>query len=702
MMKALHYSLAALLAFSVSFPLLACSDDSDTSTRAHKEKEAEPEEDTPNQEEPKKDDETGEDEQKGPEDNVVPEPPKEEPKEGWKAVLMPAMATDVEIANAGFTKLSVMLVSTDRETAGEGISAETIRWGIESGLESASMAVNKSQTNESGVASATINATEVPGAVVVVAASDIAPKTVKFDVTVLDKPKGALSATAVYNGNAPVKNYSIKLYDGDEVQCARLDLPKGPITNWKTGDEANPILDPVNDQSAKFENLSTEMKYTLIAYGYSEAGAPVAIGCLDSGTAVFENQTTESTIYLDTIALDPVTTYHIRSYFDLGNVTAALGTVGSVLSKIDAFARNPGGEVYNYIIDAVKTGIAGWAGILADTALSVTGLKSKLQDYLNDTVKSSQTGCKVGLFVCQFGNVIRQMEFIGSLSVQKEGEVELSGHDNYTGLAVYWRLNCTDDPDPNCGRFAIDTSSITSDEVNLLAGDWNGALANAYDKVSIESHELKLKYGEIVMLLFNGFLIPKLTGDECHGKGSTVDEVTKSSLKCAFGKWINTQSVGDWIADLLNTLSLGLGNVSSSTTKGWVDKGMDALISGLGFASAILNVKDAGSDILISGTAFLKDTNADNVVDDINDGKWTGSMSITTKSGDTSVKTSTAVAGIWSAYNNKNVQTGEGTMYCTTPKTETDSKDQLCHYPAIDLESLVEAGMCNDYKACAK
>ena len=294
------------------------------------------------------------------------------------------------------------------------------------------------------------------------------------------------------------------------------------------------------------------------------------------------------------------------------------------------------------------------------------------------------------------------MEFIGSLSVQKEGEVELSGHDNYTGLAVYWRLNCTDDPDPNCGRFAIDTSSITSDEVNLLAGDWNGALANAYDKVSIESHELKLKYGEIVMLLFNGFLIPKLTGDECHGKGSSVDEVTTSSLKCAFGKWINTESVGDWIADLLNTLSLGLGNVSSSTTKGWVDKGMDALISGLGFASAILNVKDAGSDILISGTAFLKDTNADNVVDDINDGKWTGSMSITTKSGDTSVKTSTAVAGIWSAYNNKNVQTGEGTMYCTTPKTETDSKDQLCHYPAIDLESLVEAGMCNDYKACAK
>ena len=40
-------------------------------------------------------------------------------------------------------------------------------------------------------------------------------------------------------------------------------------------------------------------------------------------------------------------------------------------------------------------------------------------------------------------------------------------------------------------------------------------------------------------------------------------------------------------------------------------------------------------------------------------------------------------------------------MYCSYPKTATDSNDQKCSYPPIDSKALFSTTMCDLYEHCA-
>ncbi len=125
----------------------------------------------------------------------------------------------------------------------------------------------------------------------------------------------------------------------------------------------------------------------------------------------------------------------------------------------------------------------------------------------------------------------------------------------------------------------------------------------------------------------------------------------------------------------------------------------------LDFASANITLKNAKARISVSGTAKLRDTNADNLSDDIVDGKWSGSMTITTMDESRNTKTATtAVDGIWTAYNAKNVKIGEGdAIYCTNEKGSGDASDRLCAYPPIDMKSVFSSSnVCEHYIKCIK
>ena len=630
-----------------------------------------------------------------------PQEPIEEPKEGWSAVLLPAMATDIELANKGTTKLAVNLISIKEETAGEGLVGEKIQWGLETGDQSLQLSSNNSTTKEGGQATLSIRGTGVSGDAVVVAASKIAPKQVKFKVAVQDIPTGALELSTMYNGHALPVNYVIKLYDGSEVSCARMDLKHDVVTNWRTEAEAEPILTPVDSNYAKFSELSTEMSYAAVAYGFAENGAPVAVGCLDSGIDIFANQTTSGTIYMDTIDLNPVTTYHVRSYFDLGDVVSELGSVGKFINMIGNFADNPAGMVYEYLFKYIKESVGLGASALK-WVLDTFGLSAKLTSYLNGLIGDNATMAKIGLFVCQFRDIVRLMEFMGEIDVEKTGQIELRGKDAYDGFAVYWRIGCGNSDDPNCGRIPITSKQLGLGEtINFLEGTWEGSLANGYDKVSIENHELKLYYGKILIYLLNNVVIPKISNDQAHDFNSLL------------GYWIKVDSIAKWISDNLKwggVFGVGAFSFSFDEAKGFVNSVMGILTTVFGFASAELELKSAGSEITLSGTGYFEDTNADNVVDIIRDGKWAGSMVITTKTNvddghggttQTSISTTTAVKGIWSGYNMKNVSDPDLRMYCTYDRLPTDSDDQVCSYPKINTSELVSSNMCQKYYAAA-
>lgn len=684
----LTYGLAALLAFSMA----ACSDDNASSNT-----------DDPKQEEPT------DDPIEEPTDDPIEEPtddPIEEPADGWAYMLVPSIATDVEIPNGSSSRLSVMLVELKGDHAGEGKVGETIRWGVETGKESVAVSSKSSSTKEGGIATTLAVASEVFGDAVIVASSSKAPKNVRFNVKVLDKPTGSISASAEYTGPAPAMNYSIRLYDGSEVQCARINLKEGSIVNVKTDTQASPLLPAVDSNSAVFEKLLTDMDYALIAYAYSEGGAPVAAGCLDSGLIVRGNETTHGVIQLETIDLDPVTTYHIRSYFDLGDVVSALGSVGALITRITDFAANPGATLYDLLWDLIKQGVGGSAGIV-EKLVSLLNLDKKLIEWFNASITENKTVCTVGLFACQFRDLVRMMEFMGELSVEKVGNVELRGTDKYDGIAAYWRVNCKND-DPNCGRLPLTTKQLgLNDTLYFLEGSWSGSVANGYDKLAIEAHELSLHYGKIVIYLITQVLVPKVTGNKviCSSNVSQAKECFTKLI----AYWVNCDSIGQKLFDTLNIgwlHALGV-NVSKSQAVGWCNSAASGASSILGFLTAMGELQKAGSDITISGTAMFKDTNADNVVDIIHDGGWSGSMTVTTTTtgddgSESKVSQTTGVKGIWSAYNLRNVPDGDNSMYCTHPKTATDSDDQLCSYPAIDRNKLSPAGLCAKYSECAK
>lgn len=677
----MRHLLTFLMAASLAVPAVSCSDDAGSSSQ----------DETPDNPNPPDQ----------PDDPDLPEGPIDDPvmpEEGWKTILIPNMATDVEIANTGVSKLSVMAISIEGETSGEGVVGELIRWGIETNRESLSLGSSSSQTREGGVASVSIRGLGIPNNVTVVAQSKNAPKNVRFNVKVSDLPVGNLAVEAKYNGLAPVENYSIHIYDSKDFYCGYYD-PKVGVT-------ADALFPPVDESFAEFKGLSPTQNYTIVVNGYSAQGAKVASGCLDSGTQVFENQTTNVNVYLDTIDLSLNTTFRARSYFDLGDVANALGTVGQFVKYVTDFADDPALVLYNLLFDFIKDYVGG-AGTALDWLLDNFGLKKIMIDYLNGLLIQNKTVCQVGNFACQIRNIIRTMEFMGDLEIQRAGQVELRGHNAYDGLAVYWRGGCKTDSqgnyvDPTCGRYPLSTKDLgLKENINFLEGSWSGSIANGYDKISIESHELKLEYGKIAFFLINNVVLPKLAG----GAKNFPD---------AIAYWINCDAVGKWLANTipkcvgLTVAGVCVGkttNISPSQATGWCKSASNTLGSALGFLTAMGELQKANSNVAISGTALVIDTNADNVVDDIHSGRWSGSMTINTSDdAGNPVTTTTAVRGIWSAYNAENVKTGEGEdeIYCSTPKSGKDSADQVCGYPTIDINSLVSSNMCKKYIECSK
>ena len=151
------------------------------------------------------------------------------------------------------------------------------------------------------------------------------------------------------------------------------------------------MFPPVDESFAEFKGLSPTQNYTIVVNGYSAQGAKVASGCLDSGTQVFENQTTNVNVYLDTIDLSLNTTFRARSYFDLGDVANALGTVGQFVKYVTDFADNPTQVLYDLLFDIIKEAIGGTISGGIDTILKYTGLKDKLFNYLNGLLIQNKT-----------------------------------------------------------------------------------------------------------------------------------------------------------------------------------------------------------------------------------------------------------------------------------------------------------------------
>ncbi|MFA5625630.1 MAG: hypothetical protein WC966_11345 [Bradymonadales bacterium] len=587
------------------------------------------------------------------------------PKKGYEYIIVPFMDREVTINREGSLKLKVALYSIKD---GEPVSGEEVGWAVRAGEGVLKLQSLATVTDDEGYTSVLLNSTGEMGDVEIVASNLKAPKNVLFTVHVVDLPSGDLFVQASYSGAAPIVNYSIRLYDYYELDCSRFDA------RYPVADE--PLM-KVDAMSAKFEKLLVDEKFSVLAYGYAANGAAVAAGCVDSNVQTRENEVTNITVPLETIHLDPVTRYHVRSYFNFGNIVENMGETGRWIAKILEGVDNPGKLMYEVLVDDLLLG-AGCGNILPDFLCIATGwlmgtfgLKDKLTDYLNNLVVESDTGCKMINFGCQLRNIMQTLELMGTLNIQRSGTgFTLSGKNSYTGLAVYWRVKCADDPDPNCGRTPI--SADLGNDINLIEGTWGGGLSNGYDKLSIDRHNINMHYGKVIVYVVEHFLLPKVAG------GAT-------NFTDALAHWFNCDSIATWFNNNIKLPSwLGGYGVSYEQGMKWCRSGVNLIDSALGFGKTFANLKYQSSFMTLSGTGIFKDKNADNVVDHISDGVWHGEL---VTDGDVST-----VSGMWSGYNLNN------SGYCSYPKTSTDSDDQICSYPPIDISSIIESKFCGTCK----
>lgn len=620
----------------------------------------------------------------------------------YKTIIVPNMSTDVEISKTGTAKLSVIALSASGTSAGLGLVGETIQWGIEKDNASIALSETSVKTTYGGIAAAEVRGTGVAGNFTVIASSPGAPNKISFNIriaeTKTETQSGNLRVKTVYNDVAEIANYSIHIYNSSDFDCDAY--------NPDNGIEAADVLPKVDAQTAEFADLTPNKSYTVVANGYNASGARVASGCVDYGTTVYNKQWTEATVYLNMFDLNFNTTYHVRSYFDWGDIASGLGTVGKFVSYIGDFGNNPSQAVYDLVIKTLKSSLGKIAAGGLDAVLKASGIKDHLLLQLNSYLVDNATACRVGNFACQLRSILRSMEFMGEINIQKAGKVELKGNNSYDGMAMYWRDGCKTDKDgyyidPSCGRMALTTKDLeTEKQISFLEGSWTGSLANGYDKVSIEAHDLELEYGKIATYAIYFVILPKLAN------GATTFEE-------AIAHWMSCPLIAAYLKNSLDKTCVGVRvsgscigvelSVTNEQALEWCNAAAKGVTEMLDFASASITLKNAKARISVSGTAKLRDTNADNMSDDIVDGKWSGSMTITTMDESHNTKTATtAVDGMWTAYNAKNVKIGEGdAIYCTNKKVSGDASDLLCAYPPVDMKSVFSSSnVCEHYIKC--
>ena len=653
-----------LIFFIVIFGMIACDDN----VIEMEGNELVPTGETPTPENPTPQNPTPENPNPGPTETPVVTP--EQPAREYTMLLIALPPTEVTMNVVGSVTLSVLLYSID---SAEPAVNEKIKWEITKGAEFVRAESNTTRTNDIGQASLVFEATGMVGDVEVTV-SHPSSKTAKYTIHVVPLPTGDIKATASYTGKAPVVNYSVVLYDNKELRC------DGISPDWRP-DDVRP-LDTIDEKVALFEDLLLDQSFTLVAYGYSELGALVAYGCNDSHIVTEEDKVISYAVKMDTIPLNPVTTYHVRSYFDFGDIISKFGTAGEWISKIVTEMDNPGGLMYDVLVEdlllttACSQVLPGLVCKGVSWLMDTFNLDDKLSNYLNSLITSSETGCKVIDFVCQMRSIVQTFELLGTLSVESSGgDVNFMGTNSYSGMAFYWRTGCVSDfnnpnYDPNCGRTAIEDKALNS--LGVISGIWNGTVTN-YDELTIRHHDLEMNYGKIIHFIIMNYLLPKIAG------GAT-------NFTDALAYWFKCDSVANWAENNIKLPNwLGGAGVSYADGYKWCTKAA-ALIDGLlNFSSMLLQIQKTNSDLGISGFVHMTDSSGDNVIDVLEDGVWDGSISVEGKA--------SVVEGLWSAYNREN----DG--YCTYEKTSTDASTQLCAFPKIDITSIIHSGVCGTCSA---
>jgi hypothetical protein len=288
--------------------------------------------------------------------------------------------------------------------------------------------------------------------------------------------------------------------------------------------------------------------------------------------------------------LDASGKYQMRSTFDIAtNMPGKVGEVTNAIIAATDETDDPTKWILEMIIAKMPDGT--FKNILSGAKPFVSGyLNQRLLSIAPDFVTTmKQTGSDFGQMAKNFG-LNEQLEVSGS------GTAYTS---TVTALGVHFKVDAIES-DVNFADHQIANVSAASVGVTL----------DATGKLDIAEHKLPLSYGKVLRIGLDTVIIPAL-------------DPSATNLNTLLVSLVNCQAVGVAINDALAS-QFGYGGGATfwqSACTGGLQFGAQAIYSKLD------SVDSSALEFSLVGTAKAVDTNADQKVDAVQTGKWTGSLS---------------------------------------------------------------------------
>lgn len=519
-------------------------------------------------------------------------------------VLIPSVGGDVFVGVDSAVQLGAYQYSLE---TGEPMMDERVSFLIvEEESVGGRLAVDTVVTNEDGLAGVRLSSGGTAGRILVRAYSSCA-NPIDIEVEVLELPTGNLRVGFNYPFRdlydvAPVE---VHLFMADTIRCSEIARGELPYGEFATEEAGNVLL------SVDFPSLQVDQEYTVLALGRGDFGERAAHGCVDS-VFVRDGRTTELTVDLFLLPLNPAGDYDVLSHWDFRDAISESGEVGAMIVEILDIFEDPGRGLVGFLLDIVEDFVGGIISWAIDLFFDLTGLDDLIADLINDLIDDSPFLSDIVTIGRDLRAIIAELEVISILSIGKLGsEYEVFGADRWIGLALYWRLGCEPEDGPECGRLPI---TLEDGSLGLLRGDWTGRVVG-YDRLDIDRHPIDFEYGRLILYVLEYVVLPAITGDpgpvtledlmssilNCPGIGDAI--AGDGDCLCALGACVCDDDIEGFCEDFI-------GLVFGPFFRGFVE--------GLSF-DAVLDIR--GSVTLVNQDEFLS-------VDALVDGDYIGNMYI--------------------------------------------------------------------------
>jgi hypothetical protein len=282
--------------------------------------------------------------------------------------------------------------------------------------------------------------------------------------------------------------------------------------------------------------------------------------------------------------LDPRGTYRVNSNFDL--VSGLPGAIGQVTNTFIDMTDSPY-DPATFFLDKAVMSISD-----STTRAFINGARPALDAIVNDAIRAGSPTIVQDLLNVgnDFGQVARKFGTQSTLEVTAATEGFASKH---TLTHVVFTV------DGATSQFLLSDLGMANLEAPNLG------YAQTDDRTDIAQHQFPLSYGAVLMAALDEVIIPAI-------------DPSATNLQTFFTNLIDCDTIGAEISDYIGFGSPSLYAGACRLGIGYAANYVEGRIRSLDSSALLLN---------IAGNARPMDTNTDRLIDILQNGTWTGSMS---------------------------------------------------------------------------